>query len=138
MDAPATWSALMGTLVRGEALTADDTAWAMGEIMEGAATPAQIAGFGVALRMKGETAAGAGGRSFRSGHGPGHRRGAGGARLLGHGVPRRRRAGRADDGGHVLRLGGSRRRGQPDRARPRRAGNPAIEARRAARRGRGA
>src|SRR6266480_4861843 len=57
MDAPATWSALMGTLVRGEALTADDTAWAMGEIMEGAATPAQIAGFGVALRMKGETAA---------------------------------------------------------------------------------
>ncbi|HEX7269374.1 MAG TPA: hypothetical protein VF256_18400, partial [Streptosporangiaceae bacterium] len=37
MDAPATWSALMGTLVRGEALTSDDTAWAMGEIMEGAA-----------------------------------------------------------------------------------------------------
>ena len=57
MDAPATWSALMGTLLRGEALTSDETAWAMSEIMEGAATPAQIAGFGVALRMKGETAA---------------------------------------------------------------------------------
>src|SRR5215510_8998363 len=57
MDAPATWSALMGTLVKGEALTSDETAWAMSEIMEGAATPAQIAGFGVALRMKGETAA---------------------------------------------------------------------------------
>jgi anthranilate phosphoribosyltransferase len=57
MDAPATWSALIGTLVKGEALTSDETAWAMSEIMEGAATPAQIAGFGVALRMKGETVA---------------------------------------------------------------------------------
>src|SRR2546429_3400893 len=52
-----TWSALIGTLVKGEALTSRETAWAMGEIMDGAATPAQIAGFGVALRMKGETAA---------------------------------------------------------------------------------
>jgi anthranilate phosphoribosyltransferase len=57
MDAPATWPALIGTLVRGEALTSGETAWAMSEIMEGAATPAQIAGFGVALRMKGETVA---------------------------------------------------------------------------------
>jgi len=56
MDAPASWPALIGALVKGEALTSADTAWAMGEIMEGAATPAQIAGFGVALRMKGETA----------------------------------------------------------------------------------
>src|SRR5215467_6883244 len=52
-----TWSALIGTLLKGEALTSGETAWAMGEIMDGAATPAQIAGFGVALRMKGETAA---------------------------------------------------------------------------------
>src|SRR5262249_4203800 len=52
-----TWSALIGTLVKGQALTAGETAWAMGEIMDGAATPAQIAGFGVALRMKGETVA---------------------------------------------------------------------------------
>src|SRR5256885_978353 len=56
MGAP-TWSALIGTLVKGEALTSAETAWAMGEIMDGAATPAQIAGFGVALRMKGETVA---------------------------------------------------------------------------------
>ena len=33
----------------------DQTAWAMGEVLAGAATPAQIAGFAVALRAKGET-----------------------------------------------------------------------------------
>lgn len=36
-------------------LTEDEAALAMTEIMEGAATPAQIAAFAVALRMKGET-----------------------------------------------------------------------------------
>jgi anthranilate phosphoribosyltransferase len=56
MDSRATWPALIGALIKGETLSADETAWAMNEIMEGAATPAQIAGFGVALRMKGETA----------------------------------------------------------------------------------
>ncbi len=57
MDSPAGWSALISALIKGEALSSADTAWAMNEIMEGAATPTQIAGFGVALRMKGETAA---------------------------------------------------------------------------------
>jgi len=57
MDARTTWPALIGALVKGETLTGDETAWAMNEIMEGAATPSQIAGFGVALRMKGETVA---------------------------------------------------------------------------------
>lgn len=57
MDSRAAWPALIGALIRGEALTSDDTAWAMNEIMDGAASPAQIAGFGVALRMKGETVA---------------------------------------------------------------------------------
>ena len=57
MDSHAAWPALIGALIKGETLTAEDTAWAMNEIMDGAATPAQIAGFGVALRMKGETAA---------------------------------------------------------------------------------
>src|SRR5271166_5094311 len=56
MDSRATWPALIGALIKGESLTAEETAWAMNEIMEGAATPAQIAGFGVALRIKGETA----------------------------------------------------------------------------------
>jgi len=55
MDTP-TWPALIRTLIRGETLHADETAWAMNEIMDGAASPAQIAGFGVALRAKGETA----------------------------------------------------------------------------------
>jgi anthranilate phosphoribosyltransferase len=56
MEARLTWPAVLGALIRGEHLTADEAAWAMNEIMEGAATPAQIAGFGVALRIKGETA----------------------------------------------------------------------------------
>src|ERR1700685_3110611 len=56
MDAPS-WPALIRALIGRQALTAEQTAWAMNEIMEGAATPAQIAGFGVALRAKGETAA---------------------------------------------------------------------------------
>jgi anthranilate phosphoribosyltransferase len=55
MDSRTAWPSLIGALIRGEALTADETAWAMNEIMDGAATPAQIAGFGVALRVKGET-----------------------------------------------------------------------------------
>jgi anthranilate phosphoribosyltransferase len=55
MDSPATWPVLIGTLVKGEPLTTAQTAWAMNEIMSGAATAVQIAGFAVALRAKGET-----------------------------------------------------------------------------------
>ena len=55
MDAAHSWPSLLGQLINGESLTADAAAWAMSEIMDGAATPAQIAGFGIALRMKGET-----------------------------------------------------------------------------------
>ena len=51
-----TWPALLGALLRGEALSSADTAWAMREIMAGEASPAQVAGFVVALRAKGETA----------------------------------------------------------------------------------
>ncbi|MFG1952539.1 anthranilate phosphoribosyltransferase [Micromonospora sp. NPDC048830] len=52
-----TWPLLLSALLRGEELSTADTAWAMGEIMSGAAVPAQIAGFAVALRAKGETPA---------------------------------------------------------------------------------
>ncbi len=46
---------VLNGLLDGEDLTADDTAWAMDLIMSGEATDAQIAGFMVALRAKGET-----------------------------------------------------------------------------------
>ncbi|MEV7227132.1 anthranilate phosphoribosyltransferase [Polymorphospora sp. NPDC051019] len=52
-----TWPSLLSTLLRDEELSTADTAWAMGEIMSGTATPAQIAGFAMALRAKGETSA---------------------------------------------------------------------------------
>ncbi|WP_428964393.1 anthranilate phosphoribosyltransferase [Micromonospora fluostatini] len=52
-----TWPHLIATLLRAEELATADTEWAMGEIMSGAATPAQIAGFATALRAKGETSA---------------------------------------------------------------------------------
>jgi anthranilate phosphoribosyltransferase len=50
-----TWPNLTSALLRGEELATADTAWAMGEIMAGNATPTQIAGFAIALRAKGET-----------------------------------------------------------------------------------
>ena len=53
-DVP-TWPALLTTLVQHNSLSAADTAWAMGEIMTGESSPAQVAGFAVALRSKGET-----------------------------------------------------------------------------------
>ncbi|RPF43012.1 anthranilate phosphoribosyltransferase [Thermodesulfitimonas autotrophica] len=46
----------LAKVVAGEDLPAEEARAVMGEIMEGAATPAQIGAFLVALRMKGETA----------------------------------------------------------------------------------
>jgi anthranilate phosphoribosyltransferase len=42
-------------LIGGGSLTSADTRWAMNEIMDGQATPAQVAAFAVLLRSKGET-----------------------------------------------------------------------------------
>jgi anthranilate phosphoribosyltransferase len=52
-----TWPELLTRLIRREDLSADDTRWAMREVMTGEATPAQVAGFVVALRAKGESPA---------------------------------------------------------------------------------
>ncbi|MFE2428486.1 anthranilate phosphoribosyltransferase [Streptomyces sp. NPDC059373] len=49
------WPDLLSALLSGKDLTAADTAWAMDRIMQGEASDAQIAGFMVALRAKGET-----------------------------------------------------------------------------------
>lgn len=50
-----TWPDVLGALVAGKDLTPAQASWAMGTILAGEATPAQIAGFVVALRAKGET-----------------------------------------------------------------------------------
>jgi anthranilate phosphoribosyltransferase len=48
------WPTVLGHLSAGRDLTAEQARGAMSEILDGAASPAQIAGFVVALRMKGE------------------------------------------------------------------------------------
>ncbi len=50
------WPSLLNRLLAAQDLTAEDTAWAMREVMTGEATPAQVAGFAVALRAKGASA----------------------------------------------------------------------------------
>ena len=49
------WPEVLAALVARIDLTADQTAWAMGQILRGEATDSQIAGFAIALRAKGET-----------------------------------------------------------------------------------
>ncbi|EHY90783.1 anthranilate phosphoribosyltransferase [Saccharomonospora azurea] len=52
-----TWPTVLNELIERVDLSEDATAWAMDQVMSGEATPAQIAGFAVALRSKGETPA---------------------------------------------------------------------------------
>ncbi|MDP8975993.1 MAG: anthranilate phosphoribosyltransferase [Actinomycetota bacterium] len=49
------WPFILGRLVGGNDLSADEAAAALSEILSGSAASAQIAAFAVALRMKGET-----------------------------------------------------------------------------------
>jgi len=49
------WPVILGHLMEGQGLTRDQARSTMAEILDGAATPAQIAAYMVALRMKGET-----------------------------------------------------------------------------------
>jgi len=50
-----TWPVLLNRLLSKTDLTAEQTRWAMGQVMAGEASPVQLAGFLVALRAKGET-----------------------------------------------------------------------------------
>lgn len=50
-----TWPIVLSSLLAGTDLSAETSTWAMEQILGGEATPAQIAGFLVALRSKGET-----------------------------------------------------------------------------------
>ena len=50
------WQIVLGRLAAGADLTAVEAADALGQILAGEATSAQIAAFIVALRLKGETA----------------------------------------------------------------------------------
>ncbi|MDQ2827189.1 MAG: anthranilate phosphoribosyltransferase [Actinomycetota bacterium] len=49
------WPAVLAPLTRGRDLSAEEVAAAATEILQGTATPAQMAAFAVGLRMKGET-----------------------------------------------------------------------------------
>ncbi len=53
---PANWPELLETLLAGQNLSANTSAWAMDQLMSGALSDGQIAAFLVALRAKGEVA----------------------------------------------------------------------------------
>ena len=55
LDEAGGWPGVLGILSSGRDLTSEEARAAMAEILAGSATSAQIAGFIVALRMKGET-----------------------------------------------------------------------------------
>ena len=54
---PINWPDLLTVLIGGSDLTLEQAQWAMNEVMRGEATPIQLAGFLMALRVKGESVA---------------------------------------------------------------------------------
>jgi anthranilate phosphoribosyltransferase len=54
-EGTSSWPEVLSRLTAGGQLSAEQASWAMGEILAGEATPAQVAGFAVGLRTKGET-----------------------------------------------------------------------------------
>lgn len=55
MSTELTWPRILGSLVERNDLSIGESTWAMQQVMEGKATPAQLGGLLVALRIKGET-----------------------------------------------------------------------------------
>lgn len=55
MSSTRTWPSILGSLIEGNDLSISEAEWAMGSVVAGEATSAQVAGLLVALRIKGET-----------------------------------------------------------------------------------
>jgi anthranilate phosphoribosyltransferase len=55
MSTQSTWPGVLAAIVGGRDLSIGEAEWAMGQVMSGESTSAQVAGLLVALRMKGET-----------------------------------------------------------------------------------
>lgn len=55
MENTQTWPGIITSLLNGQDLSVSDATWAMDRVMTGNSSPAQLAGFLVALRAKGET-----------------------------------------------------------------------------------
>ena len=55
MTSEPTWPALLNALAAGQDLSIADAEWAMGRVMTGEATPAQLGALLIALKIKGET-----------------------------------------------------------------------------------
>lgn len=55
MPSDLSWPTLLSALLEGEDLAISEASWAMRQVMNGDATPSQLAGFLIALRAKGET-----------------------------------------------------------------------------------
>lgn len=55
MPTELSWPHVLETLIEGSDLSISESSWAMRQVMTGEATPAQLAGLLVALRIKGET-----------------------------------------------------------------------------------